>query len=87
MIHSSWKRQFYVAVLRNILRVKHFLTFWAPTPQNGQIQSNKSSAIFRQIVWVCLTILLVWRLKGYNKARIIYRRKGSDSLVKYRNHC
>ena len=31
------------------------------TPQNGQTRSNDNS---RQIVWVCLTILWGWRLKG-----------------------
>ena len=40
------------------------LTLSAATPQNGQTQSNNSSVICRQIVWVCLTILWVWRLKG-----------------------
>ena len=33
-------------------------------PQNGQTQSNNSSRICRRIVWVCLTILWSWRLKG-----------------------
>ena len=32
------------------------LTFSAPTPQNGQLHSNNSSANCRRIVWVCLTI-------------------------------
>ena len=31
---------------------------------NGQTHSNNSSAICRRIVWVCLTILWDWRLKG-----------------------
>ena len=34
------------------------------TPQNGQTHSNNSSANCRRIVWVCLTVLWVWRLKG-----------------------
>ena len=33
--------------------------------QNGQIHLNNSSAIYRQIVQVCLTILWDWCLKGY----------------------
>ena len=41
---------------------------WFPTPQIGQTHSNNLSDIFqntlRQIVWVCLTILWFWRLKG-----------------------
>ena len=41
---------------------KQFLTLSAPTPQNGQTHSNNSSAIW--IVWVHLTILRGWRLKG-----------------------
>ena len=38
------------------------LTLWAPTSKVGQTRSNNSSAICRQIVWVCLTILWGWRL-------------------------
>ena len=34
------------------------LNFEAPTPQNGQTQSNNSPT------WVCLSILWGWRLKG-----------------------
>ena len=40
------------------------LIFLAPISQNGQTHSNNSSPIFPQIVWVCLTILWDWRLKG-----------------------
>ena len=40
------------------------LTLSAPISQNGQTHSNNSSAIPRRIVWVCLTILWDWRLKG-----------------------
>ena len=40
------------------------LTLHAPTPQNGRTHSTNSSANCRQIVWVCLTILWGWRLKG-----------------------
>ena len=40
------------------------LTLKAPIPKNGQTHSNNSSAICRRIVWVCLTILWNWRLKG-----------------------
>ena len=36
----------------------------APVPQTGQIHSNNSSAICGWNVWVCLTILWGWRLKG-----------------------
>ena len=43
---------------------KTLLTLQALTPQNGQTHSNNLSAICRQIVWVCLTILRGWLLKG-----------------------
>ena len=43
---------------------KFTLTFSALNPQNGKTHSNNSSAICRRIVWVCLTILWGWRLKG-----------------------
>ena len=39
------------------------LTLQSPTSQNGQTHSNNSSAQRRRVVWVCLTILWVWRLK------------------------
>ena len=39
------------------------LTLYAPIPQNGHTHSNNSSAICQWIVWMCLTILWVWRLK------------------------
>ena len=35
-------------------------TFKAPAPQNGQTHQT----IRRRILWVCLTILWGWRLKG-----------------------
>ena len=38
-----------------------------PIPQNGQIHSNNLSAICQPIVWVWLTILWNWRLKGEMK--------------------
>ena len=34
-----------------------------PISQSGQTHSNNSSANWRRIVWVCLTILWDWRLK------------------------
>ena len=40
------------------------LTLLAANPQNGQTHSSNSSANYRRIVWVCLTILRDWRLKG-----------------------
>ena len=33
-------------------------------PTNGQTHSNNSSAVSRRIVWMCLTILWDWGLKG-----------------------
>ena len=42
-----------------------YLTLQASTPQNGQTHSNNSPANCQGIVWVCLTILWGWRLKGY----------------------
>ena len=61
---------------------KTHLTVQAPTPQNGQTHSNNSSANCRRIVWVCLTILWAWRLKGsvLNLQQIINRQK--EILVK-----
>ena len=41
-----------------------YLTISAPTQQNGQIHSNNLPAICRRIVWVSLTILWDWHLKG-----------------------
>ena len=41
-----------------------FLTLKAPISQNAQTHSNNSSANCRRIVWVCMTILWDWRLKG-----------------------
>ena len=35
------------------------LALSAQTPQNGQTQSNDLSAVCQQIVWVCLTILIL----------------------------
>ena len=40
------------------------LTLWAPIPQNVQTHSNNSPGNCQRIVWVCLAILLIWRLKG-----------------------
>ena len=45
-------------------RIKLFLNIWVPISQNGQTHSNNSSADYRRIVWVCLTILWDWCLKG-----------------------
>ena len=42
----------------------NILTLSAAIPQNGQTHSNNLSAICRRIVWVCLTILWNWCLKG-----------------------
>ena len=40
------------------------LTLLAPISQNGQTHLNNLLAIYWQIVWVCLTILWDWHLKG-----------------------
>ena len=58
---------------------KHFQLVWCatgnylrirqPALKNGQTHSNNSSANCRQIVWVCLTILLGWRLKSSVKRK------------------
>ena len=53
------------------------LTPEVPIPQNGQTHSDNSSAICRQIVWVCLTILWDFRLKGQS-----YGIHSSDYICK-----
>ena len=40
------------------------VTLYAPTPQNGQTFLKNSSAVCQRIVWMCLSILWGWRLKG-----------------------
>ena len=53
------------------------LALLAPISQNGQTHSSNSSVICRRIVWVCLTILWYWHLKGWNDSLVI-RRKGES---------
>ena len=53
---SDWN-----SVKQTILKT---LTLSAPTPQNGQTHSKNESANHGRIVWVCLTMLWSWRLKG-----------------------
>ena len=48
----------------NNISLEEILTLLVPISQNDQTHSNNSSAICRRIVWVCLTILWDWRLKG-----------------------
>ena len=60
-----------VANLRGLL-----LSLQAPIQQNCQTYSNNSSAISRRIVWVRLTILWYWRLKGYMRKFIPVSRDG-----------
>ena len=48
----------------------YILTLQAPIPQNGQTHSNNSSAICRQIVWVCLTIL--WKVKEISVIAVLF---------------
>ena len=43
---------------------KYTLTLQATISQNGQTHSNDSSANYRRIVGVCLTILWDWCLNG-----------------------
>ena len=50
--------------MRNVEDKKHIGINVLLTPQNGQTHSNNSLAISRRIVWVFLTILWGWRLKG-----------------------
>ena len=47
------------------------LTLYAPIPQNDQTLSNNSSANWRRIALVCLTILWYWRLKGQEKVKVL----------------
>ena len=49
------------------LKFATLLTPSAPISQNGQTHSKSSSSNWRRIVWVCLTILWDWRLKGFKK--------------------
>ena len=39
---------------------KYTLTLQAPISQNGQTHSNNSSANYRRIVGVCLTMVIKW---------------------------
>ena len=48
------------------LLIKLILILETPISQNGQTHSNNSSAIYRRIVWACLTILWGWCLKNSN---------------------
>ena len=41
-----------------------YLNPFSAISQNGQTHTNNSSANCRRIVWVCLTILWDWRVKG-----------------------
>ena len=45
-------------------QIMGLLTVSVPISQNGQTHSNNSSASYRRIVLVCLTILWDWHLKG-----------------------
>ena len=40
------------------------LNLLSANPTKCQTHSSNSSAISRRIIWVCLTILWNWRLKG-----------------------
>ena len=54
-------------LLSSLLKDMHnscFLTLYAPISQDGQTHWNNSSANCQWIVWVCLTILWDWHLKG-----------------------
>ena len=63
---SNFFSKFEVNCYYNCCGKKSYITLKALTLQNGQIQSKNSSAICRWIVWVCLTILWGWCLKGYH---------------------
>ena len=45
-------------------QIAHLTLSQVPISQNGQTHSNNSLANCRRIVWVCLTILWDWHLKG-----------------------
>ena len=53
------------------------LTLEAPIPQNGQTHTNNSSANYRRIVWVCLTILWNW----LNTEQSIWKKKYRLTLL------
>ena len=52
--HSFPMFQHYLAI------ASEYLTLYAPSPQNGQTHSKKSSVNCRPIVWACLAILWGW---------------------------
>ena len=54
----------YLAGLRELSVEGWLVNPLMPIPQNGQTHPNNSLAVCRWIVWVCLTILWDWRLKG-----------------------
>ena len=55
--------------------MQKFISSEAPSPQNGQIHSDNSSAISQRIVWVCLTILWGCHWKGQNLIQSLITRK------------
>ena len=48
------------------------LTLWAPTPKTGQTHSKQFVGCCRRLVWVCLTIMWVWRWKGQRRSIYSY---------------
>ena len=58
------KVKFWNGESKVIFEKSYFLTLLEPISQNGQTYSKNPSAIYQRIVWVCVTILWDWRLKG-----------------------
>ena len=74
LLKILFSKSIFQYLLLNLLCSEEFTLI----PQNGQTQSSKSSANSRQIVWVCLTILWGWHLKGLTFESCVYLNHWSD---------
>ena len=63
------------------------LILWAPTPQHGQTYSKKVVGNSQLIVWVCLTILWGWHLKGWWSTYRAFISNMIDAIVNYCFQC
>ena len=61
LFNVIYESLFLIAVTSKFIWRLLQLTLSVPTPQNGQTHSNNSSVV---CVWVCLTVLWGWPLKG-----------------------
>ena len=75
---------------RQLLKIPHMKLNLNPLSanftKNGQTHSNSSSANCRQIVWMCLTILWNWILKGQRKLMnfVIFKKDIVSTIISVR---